>query len=185
MKVGVDTREEFQGLVRPHLDALFRTAFRMTGERSAAEDLVQEAFLRGFRAFSGFEKGSNFKAWMYRILTNTYISEYRRRKQAPRPTDFTEFDLEADPAVEPLKAEEVERVGDRLGDAARRALARLPEEHRLVFLLSSLEDLTYREIAEALQIPIGTVMSRLFRTRSALRTELAAHARALREGSAP
>ena len=170
-------QDEFEEQARPHLDGLYRTAFRMAGERAAAEDLVQESFLKAFRAFGQFQKGSNFKAWIYTILTRTFINEYRRRSRAPIVTDFSEVEPAGVDELPVLTAEDVERLGDRLGDPARQALARVPEELRLVFLLSTFEDLNYREIAPALEIPIGTVMSRLFRARRILREELAAFAR--------
>jgi RNA polymerase sigma-70 factor (ECF subfamily) len=173
----MDTQQEFAERVKPHLDSLYRTALRMTGEAAGAEDLVQETFLKGFRGFSQFEPGSNFKAWMFTILTHAYINDYRKRSRAPLVTDFAEIEPEGDVETPRFSAEDVEKLADRLGDQAKRALDRLPPEHRLVFILSTFEDLSYKEISAALGVPIGTVMSRLFRARSVLRRELADFAR--------
>ncbi|HEX7900333.1 MAG TPA: sigma-70 family RNA polymerase sigma factor [Planctomycetota bacterium] len=168
----MDVRAEFEAQALPLADALYRTAVRMTGAPASAEDLVQDAYLKAFRAFGRFEKGTNFKAWIFTILTNTFINEYRRKSAAP--TDFTEAEPEGEVEAVHLKAEDVDRLGDHLGDEAARALAKVPPEFRLPFLLSTFEDLSYKEIAGVLGIPIGTVMSRLFRARRILREELAA-----------
>ena len=173
----MESQAEFAERVKPHLDALYRTALRMTGEGSAAEDLVQETFLKAYRGYGQFEPGSNFKAWLFTILTNAYINDYRRRSRAPVVTDFAEVEPEGETESPHFSSDDVERLADRLGDAAKRALDRLPPEHRLVFLLSTFEDLSYKEISAALAVPIGTVMSRLFRARAVLRRELADFAR--------
>jgi RNA polymerase sigma-70 factor (ECF subfamily) len=173
----MEAQAEFAERVKPHLDSLFRTALRMTGEASLAEDLVQETFLKAYRGFSQFEPGSNFRAWLFTILTNAYINDYRRRSRAPLVTDFTEIEPEGETESPTFSAEDVQKLADRLGDAAKRALDRLPPEHRLVFLLSTFEDLSYKEISAALAVPIGTVMSRLFRARAVLRRELSDFAR--------
>lgn len=169
----VEARAEFADRVKPHLDSLYRTALRMTGEGASAEDLVQETFLKAYRGFGQFEPGSNFKAWLFTILTHSYINDYRRRSRAPRVTDFSEVEPEGEIETPHFSAEDVERLADRLGDPAKRALDRLPPEHRLVFLMSTFEDLSYKEISAILGVPIGTVMSRLFRARAVLRRELA------------
>src|SRR5579862_1714437 len=173
----VETKAEFAERVKPHLDSLYRTALRMTGEGAAAEDLVQETFLKAYRGFGQFEPGSNFKAWLFTILTHAFINEYRKRSRSPLVTDFAEVEPEGDAETPYFSAEDVERLADRLGDQAKRALDRLPAEHRLVFVLSTFEDLSYKEISAALAVPIGTVMSRLFRARAVLRRELADFAR--------
>ena len=169
---------EFEELVRPHVDALYRTALRMTGDAASAEDLVQEAFLKAWKNLHRFERGTNFKAWIFTILTNAYINDYRKAARAPTLTsDFSDVEPAGVEEVQPLGAEDVARLGDRLGDPAKRALDKVPGEFRMVFLLSTIEDLSYKEIAAMLGIPIGTVMSRLFRARSILRAELADFAR--------
>lgn len=164
--------------MRPHVDALYRTAFRMSGDASAAEDLVQEAFLKAWKNLGRFERGTNFKAWIFTILTNAYINDYRRAARAPAVvTDFADVEPAGPEEVPHLTAEEVGRLGDRLGDPARKALEKVPDEFRLVFLLSTLEDMSYKDIAAVMGIPIGTVMSRLFRARTILRRELVEFAR--------
>ena len=114
---------------------------------------------------------------MFTILTHAYINDYRKRSRAPLVTDFAEIEPEGDVETPHFSAEDVQKLADRLGDQAKRALDRLPPEHRLVFILSTFEDLSYKEISAALAVPIGTVMSRLFRARAVLRRELADFAR--------
>ena len=139
--------------------------------------MAQEVFLKAYRGFAQFEPGSNFKAWMFTILTHAYINDYRKRSRSPLVTDFSEIEPEGDVETPHFSAEDVQKLADRLGDQAKRALDRLPPEHRLVFILSTFEDLSYKEISAALAVPIGTVMSRLFRARAVLRRELADFAR--------
>ena len=172
-------RQAFEELAYPLLDSAYRTALRMTGQPASAEDLVQEAFLRAFRAFSQFERGTNFKAWLFRILTNVFLNDYRRKGREPQTSDFSEAEP-ADPAPETgqFKAEEVEAIRARLGDETSRALDRLPSDFRLPFLLSTFEGFSYKEIAAILGIPIGTVMSRLFRARRLLKIDLKEYAKA-------
>ncbi len=166
-------RRDFEALAYPLLDSAWRTARRMTRDDAGAEDLVQEAVLKAFRGFAQFERGTNFKAWFFRILANAFLNDRRRAARGPRPADFTEDEPE-DPALPPaaFAPEEVEELRRHLGDEASRALDRVPEEFRLPFLLSTYEGFSYREISQILGIPIGTVMSRLFRARKLLRGEL-------------
>ena len=174
----VTAPSEFEELVRPHVDALYRTALRMTGGAAAAEDLVQDCFLKAWKNLHRFERGTNFKAWIFTILTNAYINEYRRKSRAPAMvTDFAEVEPAGAEELPQLSADDVARLGDRLGDQAKRALEKVPEEFRIVFLLSTFEEMSYKDIAAMLGIPIGTVMSRLFRARRILREELAEFAR--------
>jgi RNA polymerase sigma-70 factor (ECF subfamily) len=167
-------RRGFEELALPLVDSLYSTAARMT-DPASAEDLVQETLIKAWRAFQTWEQGTNFRAWIFRILTNTYISEYRRRSRGPVVYDFSETDV-ADPGAEVryLKIDDAEALKERLGDDLKHAIERLPAEFRLVFLLSSVGEFGYREISEIAGIPIGTVMSRLFRARTLLRQELSA-----------
>ena len=152
----------------------------MTRNRSDAEDLLQETFLKGFRAYGRFEEGTNLRAWLFRILTNTYISTYRKRQRAPLETDLDDVEdlylyrrLTAsglnrsaeDAALERLTAPEV-----------LAALDELPEQFRLAVVLSDVEQFSYKEIAEITGVPIGTVMSRIHRGRKALQKALAPYA---------
>ena len=174
----MSTKTEFEAQAMSHLDALYRTALRMTGQAASAEDLVQETVLKAFRHFNRFKAGSNFRAWIFTILTNTHINQYRRNRRAPALTDFEQAEPAAAEEVVPLSSEDVEALGETVGDEAKAALGKLAPEFRIVFLLSTIEGLRYEEIARTQSIPMGTVMSRLFRARQFLRRELSSHARA-------
>jgi RNA polymerase sigma-70 factor (ECF subfamily) len=157
----------------------------MSGQASTAEDLVQEALLRAYQAFDHFEPGTNFRAWMVRILTNIFINNYHRRAHSeqsmdpanmpPRvaPVERSEEELTGISAEELGKVGDLGKLRDRLGEASVAALGKVPEEYRVVFLLSCLCEMSYADIAKSLEIPMGTVMSRLYRARAILRRELA------------
>lgn len=171
----------FQALVDPHLDALRRTARRMTRDEADADDLLQEALLKAFRSIDKFEPGSNFRAWIFRILTNTFINEYRRRRRAGPEV---ELDETIDPPAEPEAEADMESVGladldgilDLVDERLKQAVLDLPSQLRVVFGLATLEGMKYREIADILECPVGTVMSRLFRARAMLKERLQAFA---------
>lgn len=161
------------------MPSLYAAALRMTRNRADAEDLVQETYLRAYRGFGGFEEGTNLKAWLYRILTNTYINTYRAKKRRPDETELEDVEdlylyrrigaLEA--AMAGRSAEE--ELLDNISDAeVKAAIEELPENFRLAVLLADVEGFSYKEIAEILDIPIGTVMSRLHRGRKALQKRL-------------
>jgi len=158
---------------------LYVAALRLTRNPADAEDLVQETFLRAFRGFEGFEAGTNLKAWLYRILTNTFINQYRAKKRRPEETDVEDVeDLYLYRRLGGLEAAAVGRSAeDELMDffteaEVARAVDGLPEAFRLAVLLADVEEFSYKEIAEILDIPIGTVMSRLHRGRKLLQKEL-------------
>jgi RNA polymerase sigma-70 factor, ECF subfamily len=167
----------FQALVDPHLDALRRTARRMTRDEADADDLLQESLLKAFRSIDKFEPDSNFRAWIFRILTNTFINEYRRRRRAGPEI---ELDESVDPAAEQEPEVDLEAAGiedmagilDLVDERLKQAVLDLPDQLRIVFGLSTLEGLKYREIADILECPVGTVMSRLFRARAMLKERL-------------
>ena len=172
-------RERFERDVLPLLPSLYGAAMRMTRNRSDAEDLVQETYLRAYRGFGGFEEGTNLKAWLYRILTNTFINRYRAKKRRPEETDFD--DVEDFYLYRHIGGLEEARSGrsaedelmDLLPEAeVKAAVEALPEHFRLPVLLADVEGFSYKEIAEILEIPIGTVMSRLHRGRKALQKAL-------------
>ncbi len=168
--------ERFERDVLPLMPGLYAAALRLTRNPADAEDLVQEAYLRAYRGFAGFQEGTNAKAWMYRILTNTFINSYRKRQR--EPVTIPEDDIEEWYLYERLGESGVERsaeteVLERLPDEdVQRALEALPEGFRLAVLLADVEGFSYKEIAEILDIPIGTVMSRLHRERRALEKAL-------------
>ncbi len=171
------TEPAFEAQVRPHLDALYRTALRLSRDRAGADDIVQEAVIKAWRHYDRFEQGTNFRGWIFKILMRTFLNEHRRKRRAPAVSDFAEVEPEGAPETNWLTVEDLSRLGDRVGDAAKAALDKLPDEHRMIFYLSTYEELSYREIAVVMEIPIGTVMSRLFRAREALRHDLADYAR--------
>jgi len=169
----------FEALFTPLAGSAFGVAIRFTGNRADAEDLVQDAALLAFRAFDSFEPGTNFKAWFFRILTNCYFSKRRREKSRPVAADLdntpdlylyarsaeTGFPIAGpDPAAQLLDTLGTERVAA--------AIARLPEEYRVVSTLYFMEDFSYEEIARVLQCPVGTVRSRLHRGRKMLQKSL-------------
>jgi RNA polymerase sigma-70 factor (ECF subfamily) len=161
------------------MPSLYAAALRMTRNPSDAEDLVQETYLRAYRGFGGFEQGTNLKAWLYRILTNTYINTYRAKKRRPEETELDEVEdlylyrriggLEAAMAGRSAEDELLDRFTDV---EVKQAIEALPENFRMAVLLADVEGFSYKEIAEILDIPIGTVMSRLHRGRKALQKQL-------------
>jgi RNA polymerase sigma-70 factor (ECF subfamily) len=160
-----DKRVRFEALVLPHLDAAYRFARWLCRSPGDADDIAQEALLRAFRAFDSL-RGGDVKAWLLTIVRNchaTAMQQQQRRATVPLPEDHEEAVHDASPGPESASlADDERRTLDRL-------IAALPEEHREVLLLRELEDMSYREIAEVTQVPIGTVMSRLARARAALR----------------
>jgi RNA polymerase sigma-70 factor (ECF subfamily) len=158
---------------------LFSAALRMTRSRADAEDLLQETYLKGFRSFHTFTEGTNLRAWLFRILTNTYINRYRAKQRRPDETDLDDVeDLylyrrlnTLDDPSRGLSAEE--SLMEMLPDAeVKAALEALPDNFRLPIVLADVEGFSYKEIAEMLEIPIGTVMSRLHRGRKAMQKTL-------------
>ncbi len=163
----------------PLMDGLYGAALRMTRNPSDAEDLLQEAYLKAYRGFGGFEEGTNLKAWMYRILTNTYINIYRKKQRRPVESDLGEVeDLYLYRRLGGLEAARTGRSAEEvLMDSVTEAeivdaLEELPESYRMAVLLADVEEFSYKEIAEILDVPIGTVMSRLHRGRKAMEKSL-------------
>ena len=169
-------RDRFERDVVPLLPNLYSAALRLTRNPSDAEDLVQETYLRAYRGFARFEEGTNLRAWMYRILTNTFINSYRKKQREPVTVqddeieDWYLFDRLGASGVEASAESE---VLDRLPDEeVQRALEALPEGFRMAVLLADVEGFSYKEVAAILGVPIGTVMSRLHRGRKALQKAL-------------
>jgi RNA polymerase sigma-70 factor (ECF subfamily) len=171
-------RDEFEAEALRHLDALYRTALRMTRSEADAEDLVQETYIRAFRFRDQFTLGTNMKAWLFRILTNTFINTYRRKAAQPEVTDLEGVDefslyrrMAGDRAASSSPDPEAELLNSVVDTEVTDALEALPERFRTTVLLD-VEGFSYKEIAEMLGIPIGTVMSRLHRGRKFLQKRL-------------
>jgi len=169
-------RSRFERDALPLLPGLYSAALRLTRNPADAEDVVQETFLRAYRGFSGFTEGTNLKAWLYRILTNTFINAYRKKKRQPAEVledelpDWYLYDrLGGEGAVASAEATVLEAIPD---EDVRAALDSLPEAFRMAVWLADVEGFSYKEIAEILDVPIGTVMSRLHRGRKALEKRL-------------
>jgi RNA polymerase sigma-70 factor, ECF subfamily len=172
-------KTKFSEQAMQYMDALYTAAMRLTHNSADAEDLVQETYLKAYRAYGGFEEGTNLRAWLYRILTNTFINNYRSKKRRPDETDIDEVEdlylyrrlggLEAAAAGRSAEDELLDWFTD---SEVKEAVEALPEQFRMAVLLSDVEGFSYKEIAEILDIPIGTVMSRLHRGRKALQRQL-------------
>jgi RNA polymerase sigma-70 factor, ECF subfamily len=170
---------DFEGLAMEHLPSLYSAAMRMTHNPSDAEDLVQEVYLKGYRGFKGFEEGTNLKAWLFRILTNTYINMYRAKKRRPEQSELDEAEdfylyqrLGGAEAVTAGRTTEDIVLENFTDTEVQAAVDALPESFRIPVLLADVEGFHYKEISEMLDIPIGTVMSRLHRGRKALQKAL-------------
>ena len=176
------SRREFESLSLEHLDALYSAGLRLTKNEKDAEDLVQDTFLRAFRFFDKFERGTNMKAWLFKILTNTFINKYRRRvkersvvegasREAGNERFVTREPTESSSDPEQYFFEKL------LSDDVIRSIDQLPIDFRLVVILADLQEFSYKEIAEVLDCPVGTVMSRLYRGRKMLERTLLEYAR--------
>ncbi|RPI69494.1 MAG: sigma-70 family RNA polymerase sigma factor [Ignavibacteriae bacterium] len=173
-------RRTFEEEAVPHLSALYNYAVRMTRDRDDAADLVQDTFMKAFRFFDSFEQGTNCKAWLFRILKNTYINTYRKTSKGPDTVEYDVveefYDTIKDSSVETSTLEQ-QLFEQALDDQVSDAIQRLPDDFRTVIILCDIEGFTYEEIAEFIDCPIGTVRSRLHRARKILAATLADYAR--------
>jgi RNA polymerase sigma-70 factor, ECF subfamily len=170
-------RERFVEQALEYMPALYSAALRMTRNPADAEDIVQETYLKAYRAFGGFEEGTNLRAWLYRILTNTFINAYRARQRRPDERDLDEVeDLYLYRRLGALegagRSAEDEMMDLFTDDEVKAAMESLPEQFRIAVFLADVEGFSYKEIAEILDVPIGTVMSRLHRGRKAMQKAL-------------
>jgi RNA polymerase sigma-70 factor (ECF subfamily) len=171
-------RSDFTQEAMQYAPQLYSAAMRLTRNRSDAEDLVQETYLRAYRGFHGFEDGTNLRAWLFRILTNTYINSYRSKQRRVQETELNDVeDLYLYRRISDIgqasRSAEDTLLDLFTDDEVKAALEELPENFRLPVLLADVEEFSYKEIAEMLDIPIGTVMSRLHRGRKAMHKALA------------
>ena len=172
-------KQEFEEVALPYLQPLFNLALNLTRNRKDAEDLVQETYLRAYRFFDSYKPGTHIKAWLFRILRNTFINRYRAAKVRPEEVDFDKVETSYERAVDEhfrhdnqtASPEEMVMNGI-LDEEMEQALSSLPEEYRTVVILTLVEEMSYKEVAAALSIPLGTVMSRLHRGRKLLQASL-------------
>jgi RNA polymerase sigma-70 factor (ECF subfamily) len=170
-------RDEFAKEALAHLDSLYGAALRLTRSESDAEDLVQDAFLKAYRSYDRFEPGTNLRAWLLRVLTNTFINKYRRNTRERKALDAHEAEPVGDgvmsrAAMRALTDPVAEAMRPLLAKEIQNALDELSEEHRLMIVLADIEELSYKEISEIVGCPIGTVMSRLHRARKQMQQRL-------------
>lgn len=169
----------FDGEFMPHVDSMYNFAFRLTFDEDDAKDLVQDTYMKAFRFINSFQEGTNAKAWLYRILKNSFINDYRKKSKQPAKVDYQEVEQFYNSEDTPTNATvdlRLETTKDMIGDEISNALNSLAVDFRTVVILCDLEGFTYEEMAKILDIPIGTVRSRLHRARNLLREKLGTYA---------
>ena len=180
----MEAREKFTNDAMQYAPQLFSTALRMTRNRADAEDLVQETFIKAWRSYATFQEGTNLRAWLFRIMTNTFINKYNAQQRRPQETEMDEVEelflfrrLGAFDQSKMTQSAEDQLLELFTDDEVKNALEELPDMFRLPVLLSDVDGFSYKEIAEMLDVPIGTVMSRLHRGRKAMQKRLYEFAR--------
>lgn len=171
--------EVFEQEFLPHINSMYNFAFRLTFEEDDAKDLVQDTYLKAFRFIDSFERGTNAKAWLFRILKNSFINDFRKKSKQPSKVDYNEVEsyYNSDNVDESITTDlRVETVQHLIGDEISNALNALDVDFRTVIILCDLEGFTYEEMAKILDIPIGTVRSRLHRARNLLKEKLKLYA---------
>jgi len=172
----LNRRKQFEAEAVPHMDALYRTALRMTKNQTDAEDLVQETMVKAYRFWDKFEPGSNCRAWLFKIMTNIFINEYRSKSRTPVSVNMDDIDdnfLYGQLAsMPPGRTPEEEMFAKIFDDDVKKAIEELPDDFRLVVVLSFLEGFSYQEIADIIELQLGTVKSRLHRGRKLLQKKL-------------
>lgn len=169
----------FDGEFMPHVDSMYNFAYRLTFDEDDAKDLVQDTYMKAFRFINSFQEGTNAKAWLYRILKNSFINDYRKKSKQPSKVDYQEVEQFYNSEDTPSNATvdlRMETTKDMIGDEISNALNSLAVDFRTVVILCDLEGFTYEEMAKILDIPIGTVRSRLHRARNLLREKLGTYA---------
>lgn len=169
----------FENEFLPHIHSIYNFAYRITFNEDDAKDLVQETYLKAFRFIDSFQQGTNAKAWLFRILKNSFINEFRKRSKEPAKVDYQEVETyyNSDEVDQPITSDlRVEAIKEKIGDEVSVAINSLDIDFRTVIILCDLEGFTYEEMAKILDIPIGTVRSRLHRARNLLRDKLKVYA---------
>lgn len=178
-KKEIRKQADFNEEIIPHLDALYNFGLRLTYDPNDAEDLVQDTIVKAYRFFSSYEKGTNAKAWLFRILKNSYINNYRKKSKKPSQVDYDEvssfYETIRDERTDTSDLEDT-MYRELIDDDITKALDDIPEDFRTVVLLCDVEDFTYEEIANMLDVPIGTIRSRLHRGRNLLKAQLMEYA---------
>lgn len=174
-----ERKEIFDKEFLPHLDAMYNFAYRLTFDQDDSKDLVQDTYMKAYRFINSFQKGTNAKAWLYRILKNSFINDFRKKSKEPSKLDYQEVEnFYNSENVDESKTVDlrIDTVKDMIGDEVTNALNSLAIDFRTVIILCDLEGFTYEEMAKILDIPIGTVRSRLHRARNLLKEKLKSYA---------